>query len=194
MPKMSRAIWAPSVKKLKALFFQGQILFSYIFYTSGIEMSQHFLRAIWARGLNILWALSKFWGHLIGLRARLILTPWLTAKYKLKLYQNHVNLPILWVRWMDCDWHRGGGGGSLTLTWYMAYLTIEGAIYSHFYTKIEIWSIKLGWWVIHSFTWICSMEIQIPESIFTPLTMINVIVFKIFTTFHCKRYFLMDRV
>ena len=27
----------------------------------------------------------------------------------------------------------------------MAYLTIEGAINSHFYTKIEIWSIKLGW-------------------------------------------------
>ena len=38
------------------------------------------------------------------------------------------------------------------------------------------------------------MEIQIPESKFTPLTMINVIVFKIFTTFHSKRYFLMDRV
>ena len=76
----------------------------------------------------------------------------------------------------------------------MAYLTIEGAIYSHFYTKIEFWSIKLGWGVKHSFTWMFSMEIQIPESKFTPLTMINVIIFKIFTTFHCKRYFLMDRV
>ena len=70
----------------------------------------------------------------------------------------------------------------------------RGAIYSHFYTKIEIWSIKLGWGVIHSFTWIFSMVIQIPESKFTPLTMINVIIFKIFTTFHCKCYFLMDRV
>ena len=77
---------------------------------------------------------------------------------------------------------------------YMAYLTIEGAIYSHFNTKIEISSIKLGQGVIHSFTWIYSMEIQIPESKFTLLTMINVIFFKIFTTFHCKCYFLRDRV
>ena len=76
----------------------------------------------------------------------------------------------------------------------IAYLMIEGAIYSHFYAKIEIWSIKLGWGVIHSFTWIYSMEIQIPESKFTPLIMNNVIIFNIFTTFHCKCYFLMDRV
>ena len=37
---------------------------------------------------------------------------------------------------------------------------------------------------MYSFTWIYSMETQIPESKFTPLTMINVIIFKIFTTFH----------
>ena len=37
-------------------------------------------------------------------------------------------LSLLTYNWADC----------------MAYLAIEGAIYSHFYTKIEIWSIKLG--------------------------------------------------
>ena len=102
--------------------------------------------------------------------------------------------PVLF-RYTTCALNRNGFKKSVVLVkLYTAYLTIEGAIYSHFYTKIEIRSVKLGWEVIHSFTWIYSMEIQSPESKFTQLTMINVIVFKIFTTFDCKRYFLMDRV
>ena len=39
-PKMLRAIWAPGLKDWEpSFYFPGQ---TYIFYTSGIEMSQHF--------------------------------------------------------------------------------------------------------------------------------------------------------
>ena len=46
MTNISWAIWASGIEKMRVLFFcfffQGQICFSNIFYTSGIEMSQHF--------------------------------------------------------------------------------------------------------------------------------------------------------
>ena len=42
-PKISRAIWAPGVKKLRAsIFFKAIFSSSSVFYTSGFEMRQHF--------------------------------------------------------------------------------------------------------------------------------------------------------
>ena len=45
-------------------FFFFFFIYFFISCTSGIEMSQHFSRAIWALGLNIVWAWAKFWGQL----------------------------------------------------------------------------------------------------------------------------------
>ena len=75
--------------------------------------------------------------------------------------------------------------------WHMAYLTIEGAIYSHFLHKNL--NLKYKTWLGgHAFFYMDLFHGNTNSRV--KIYSINVIVFKIFTTFHCKRYFLMDRV
>ena len=48
MPNISRAIWVPGIKKIEGpQIFLGPDLKKNIFYTSGIEISQHFSRTIY---------------------------------------------------------------------------------------------------------------------------------------------------
>ena len=59
--KISRTTWVLILKiQGPSVFFRTRFVFSHIFYTSGIEMSQYFQGQFGPVGLNILWVLTKF--------------------------------------------------------------------------------------------------------------------------------------